>query len=78
MSAWAAEIDRLCNEYDILVIQSAGNLKSSRAGPQPGITELIGGGRSYPDYLGDPILPRGQPVAELPGADGRFRRLWPV
>jgi len=55
MSAWAAEIDRLSGEYDILVIQSAGNLKSSHAAPRPGIAELIGGGRAYPDYLAEPI-----------------------
>lgn len=54
MSAWAAEIDRLSSEYDILVIQSTGNLKSSRATPKPGIAELIAGGRPYPDYLGEP------------------------
>jgi hypothetical protein len=28
MSAWAAEIDRLCNEHDILIIQSIGNQAS--------------------------------------------------
>jgi hypothetical protein len=54
MSAWAAEIDRLCSEYDILIIQSAGNLKSSRGAPNPGIAELIGSGRAYPDYLAEP------------------------
>lgn len=54
MSAWAAEIDRFSSEYDILVIQSTGNLKSSRAAPKPGIAELIRGGRSYPDYLTEP------------------------
>jgi len=54
MSAWAAEIDRLCSEYDILVIQSAGNLKASRAAPKPGIAELLGSCRSYPDYLAEP------------------------
>jgi hypothetical protein len=54
MSAWAAEIDRLCSEYDILIIQSAGNLKSSRVAPNPGIAELIGGGRAHPGYLAEP------------------------
>ncbi len=53
MSAWAAEIDRLSSEYDILVIQSAGNLKSSRPAPKPGIAEFIGTGRAYPDYFGE-------------------------
>jgi hypothetical protein len=53
MSAWAAEIDRLSSEYDILVIQSAGNLKSSRPAPKPGIAEFISSGRAYPDYLAE-------------------------
>jgi hypothetical protein len=65
MSAWAAEIDRLSGEYDILVIQSAGNLKSSRAAPRPGIAELIGGGRAYPDYLGEPTCRVANPAQSL-------------
>jgi Subtilase family len=51
MSAWAAEIDRLSNELDVLVIQSAGNLKTSRPAPRPGIAEMISAGTAYPDYL---------------------------
>ena len=35
MSAWAAEIDRLSFEHDILIVQSTGNLKASR--PAPGL-----------------------------------------
>ena len=53
MSAWAAEIDLLCNDYDVLIIQSSGNLKSSRPAPRPGIAEYIAGGKRYPTYLDD-------------------------
>lgn len=51
MSAWAAEIDRLSNEYDVLVIQSAGNLPMSRPAPKLGISEVLSNGSVYPDYL---------------------------
>jgi hypothetical protein len=51
MSAWAAEIDALSNEFDVLVIQSAGNLSSSAAHPYLGIAEHLGAGRTYPEYL---------------------------
>lgn len=53
MSAWAAEIDRLCNEHDILVIQSIGNLRSSCPAPKAGVAELLGGGKTYPAYLAE-------------------------
>lgn len=53
MSAWAAEIDRLSFENDILIVQSTGNLKSSRPAPRPGIQEHLVAGKSYPDYLGE-------------------------
>ena len=33
MSSWAAEIDSLSHDYDILIIQSSGNLKTSRPAP---------------------------------------------
>ena len=53
MSAWAAEIDRLCNEHDILVIQSIGNLKPSCPAPKAGVAELLSAGKTYPAYLGE-------------------------
>jgi hypothetical protein len=53
MSAWAAEIDRLCNEHDILVIQSIGNLRSSCPAPKAGVAEFLSGGKTYPAYLGE-------------------------
>jgi len=51
MSAWAAEIDRISFENDVLIVQSAGNLKTASPIPKPGIKELVQGGQRYPDYL---------------------------
>jgi hypothetical protein len=54
MSAWAAELDALCAEKDILVIQAAGNLPSTSSVPtQPGVAEHLARGRNYPDYLAE-------------------------
>lgn len=51
MSAWAAEIDSLSEKYDILVIQSAGNLSFSGPTNRPGIRDHLLAGRDYPAYL---------------------------
>jgi hypothetical protein len=51
MSAWAAEIDLLCSTYDILFVQSAGNLPLSGNNPQPGVRDHLNAGRDYPTYL---------------------------
>ena len=51
MSAWAAQIDALCQAYDILVIQSTGNLCSSASPPNAGIKEHLAAGRDYPEFL---------------------------
>lgn len=53
MSAWATEIDLLCSNYDVLVIQSAGNLKCSNPVPTPGIAEHLASGKLYPSYLSE-------------------------
>tara|TARA_R110002049_G_scaffold263231_2_gene439434 strand:- start:3050 stop:5524 length:2475 start_codon:yes stop_codon:yes gene_type:complete len=53
MSAWAATIDMLCNNYDVLVIQSSGNLRKSRQAPQLGVSEHVANGRNYPEYLNE-------------------------
>jgi hypothetical protein len=65
MSAWAAEIDRLCNEHDILVIQSIGNLRASNPAPKPGVTELLSSGKPYPDYLGEECCRLANPAQSL-------------
>jgi len=52
MPAWAASIDKLIHENDILFIISAGNLyTSSNWNRSLGIKEHIEAGRNYPDYL---------------------------
>ena len=51
MSAWAAEIDLLCNNFDILFIQSSGNLVDSNPLPFYGLTELINSGQGFPEFL---------------------------
>ncbi len=65
MSAWAAEIDRLCHEYDVLIVQSVGNIKRSRPAPRPGIQELLAGGRPYPDYLSEACCRLANPAQSL-------------
>jgi hypothetical protein len=45
MSTWAAAIDKLSHEYDILVVQSAGNINT------PDVAAHLAAGVPYPDYL---------------------------
>jgi len=65
MSAWGAEIDLLSNDYDILIIQSSGNLKSSRPAPHSGVAELLAAGKPYPDYLSEPVCRVANPGQSL-------------
>ena len=51
MSSWAAEIDQLCNERDVLIVQSAGNLPLQGTPPFLGISDHLTAGRDYPGYL---------------------------
>ena len=51
MSAWAAEIDQLCFQHDIMIIQSTGNLPTSGNAPLIGVAEHLAANREYPDYL---------------------------
>jgi hypothetical protein len=51
MSAWAAEIDILSATYDVLVVQSAGNLRNTGPAPYIGIKDHLDVGRTYPEYL---------------------------
>lgn len=53
MSAWAAEIDNLSNENDLLFIISAGNISESAIAPFTGIKEHLTAGRNYPDYFSE-------------------------
>lgn len=65
MSAWAAEIDRLCNEHDILIIQSIGNLRASNPAPKAGVTELLSAGKAYPSYLSEECCRLANPAQSL-------------
>lgn len=51
MSSWAAEIDALADEHDVLVIQSAGNILRTGPLPYPGVQDHLAAGRAYPDYF---------------------------
>jgi hypothetical protein len=65
MSAWAAEIDALSEKYDILIIQSAGNLTFSGPVTQPGIRDHLRAGRDYPAYLLEPSSRVANPAQSL-------------
>lgn len=51
MSSWAAEIDSLSAEYDVLVVQSAGNIGPTGPASHPGVKDHLNAGREYPGYF---------------------------
>lgn len=65
MSAWAAQIDAMSEQFDILVIQSSGNIKHSASSPRAGILDHLGAGRAYPDYLIEPSSRVANPAQSL-------------
>ena len=65
MSSWAAEIDQLCHDRDILVLQSTGNIRYSNPSPNSGVQEQLGAGRNYPDYLSEPASRIANPAQSL-------------
>ena len=65
MSAWAAQIDALSEQFDILVIQSSGNIRKTAAAPRAGILDHLGAGRVYPDYLREPSSRVANPAQSL-------------
>jgi hypothetical protein len=66
MSAWATEIDHLCNEHDILFVQSAGNIPDdSLFSPRIGVKQLLESGKHYPDYFNEPICRIANPAQSL-------------
>jgi subtilisin family serine protease len=66
MSSWAAAIDKLSYEKDILVIQSAGNL-SARSGSNlsPSVRDHLSQDRLYPSYLYESSCRIGNPGQSL-------------
>lgn len=65
MSAWAAAIDQLTWERDLLFILSAGNLLKYGDVIKPGIREYLASGRKYPDYLFQPWARISNPAQSL-------------
>jgi hypothetical protein len=65
MSAWAAEIDILSGNHDILFIVSTGNVPDTCPAPFPGIKEQLGAGKQYPEYLGGPACRIANPAQSL-------------
>jgi hypothetical protein len=51
MSAWAAAIDCLSYDLDVLIVQSSGNLRDTATVPSAGICEHLNAGRQYPSFL---------------------------
>ena len=51
MSIWAAAIDLLSYQKDVLFIQAAGNISDRGAIHNPGILDHLAAGRPYPGYL---------------------------
>ena len=55
MSTWAAAIDKVSYENDILIVQSGGNIQSRNPNlVQMGVENHLQAGRKYPDYLYEP------------------------
>ena len=65
MSSWAAEIDALSNEHDVLIIQSAGNIRPAGPMPYPGVKDHLDAGRTYPEYLYEPTARVANPGQSL-------------
>jgi hypothetical protein len=65
MSAWAAEIDKLCYQHDILVVQSTGNVPSSGSAPLIGVKEHLVADRQFPAYLCEPSCRVANPAQSL-------------
>lgn len=65
MSAWAAQIDAMSEQLDILIIQSSGNLRDYASAPRAGILDHLGAGRAYPDFLLEPSSRVANPAQSL-------------
>ncbi|MBL7694839.1 MAG: S8 family peptidase [Ferruginibacter sp.] len=51
MSLWAASIDKLTWEHDIIFVIAVGNLLKRGINAKPGIVDFLNKGLNYPDYL---------------------------
>jgi hypothetical protein len=59
MSSWAAKIDEVSYDHDVLFIQAAGNMKTDV------IKAYIQAGYTYPNYLGQPLSQISNPAQSL-------------
>ncbi|MBC6613206.1 S8 family peptidase [Hymenobacter sp. BT507] len=66
MSSWAAELDQLSFENDILFITSAGNIGADGSHPvRLSVAQHLAAGRSYPHYLAEPTSRIGNPAQSM-------------
>jgi hypothetical protein len=65
MSSWAAEIDALSNELDVLVIQSVGNIPVTGEPPNLGLKELLENGQTFPGYFAEAVCHIANPAQSL-------------
>ncbi|GAB2712527.1 hypothetical protein GCM10011495_06710 [Hymenobacter frigidus] len=66
MSSWAAEIDQLSFEHDVLFITSAGNISATGSHPNRlSVEQHLAAGRHYPDYLSESACRIGNPAQSL-------------
>lgn len=65
MSAWASEIDMLSYEYDVLVLQAAGNIPERGDAPLLGVENHLAQGRDYPAFLRAPSSRISDPAHSL-------------
>lgn len=66
MSAWAASLDKLMHENDILFIVAAGNIQSKALSRSIlGISDHIQAARPYPEYFGEPSSRISNPAQSL-------------
>lgn len=62
MSQWAASIDKLMYERNVLFVLSAGNIPTEGADHRPGIVDHVIAGRNYPAFLLEPSSRIGNPA----------------
>ena len=66
MTPWAAAIDKLCWEKDVLFIVAASNIKDrANCVTRPSISQHIQSGRNYPEYLLQPSARIANPAQSL-------------
>ena len=65
VSAWAATMDKLSHEQDVLFLQAAGNIPDFGPRNNPGIINHLEAGRAYPEYLSQPSSRVANPAQSL-------------